>query len=190
MQKRRNYLINKKFQFSFLSKFVALLLLESVLIVTLFFYLSHGTVTTGYANSILTVETTRNFFLTPFILLTLIVAIGVAMAGMLVFILLSHRIAGPLYRFEVTLKKLQEGDMTTDVTLRKSDQLGEVQQELNVLIQSLDKRLGSLKSEVSELENLLSQHKDPASAHEIKAKIKLIRQIINHFKLSQKSPIA
>ena len=190
MQRRKNYLINKKFQFTFSSKFVILLLLESVLIVTLFFYLSHDTVTTGYANAILTVETTRNFFSVPFILLTLIVAVGIALAGMIVFILLSHRIAGPLYRFETTLKQLQDGDMTTNVNLRKTDQLSEVQEQLNALIRSLDSRLGSIKNELTELEKMLARRQDPAAAQEIKTKIERIRQTINHFKLTQDSPNA
>jgi len=190
MQRRKNYLINKKFQFTFSSKFVILLVLESLLISTLFFYMTNDTVTTGYVNSILTVETTRNFFSVPFLLVTSIVAIGVALAGMIVFILVSHRIAGPLYRFETTLKQLQAGDMTTNVNLRKKDQLGEVQAELNVLIRSLDSRLGEIKNELNALEKLLARRQDPAAAEEIKTKIDKIRQAINHFKVTQESPNA
>jgi len=190
MQRRKNYLINKRFQFSFSAKFVILLLIESLLIVTLFYYLSSDTVTTGYVNSTLTVETTRNFFSFPFLLLTLIVAVGIALSGMIVFILLSHRIAGPLYRFETTLKQLQEGDMTTNVHLRKKDQLSEVQEQLNGLIRSLDSRLGNIKSELTELEKLLARRQDPAAAEEIKTKIEKIRQTINHFKVTQESPNA
>ena len=187
MIQRKNYLINKKFQFNFLSQFLILLFLESILIMMWFFYISNDTLTTGYINSTLTVETTRNFFSAPFILLSLIIAVGVGLAGMVVFILLSHRIAGPLYRFEMTLKQLQQGDMTMHVNLRKKDQLGRLQEELNVLIRSLDERFSSMKKELDELENLLAQRQDPAVEGKIKSKIERVRQSVNYFKLTQKS---
>src|SRR3989338_6431085 len=100
MERRKNFLIKKRFQFSFMVPFVFLLISESILIISLFLYLTQDTITTGYIDSVLRIEQTNNFFLLPFLLMTLIVVLGVALAGMLIFIILSHRLAGPIYRFE------------------------------------------------------------------------------------------
>ena len=85
MQKRKNYFIKKKFQFNFFSKFVLLLLIESALIISLFMYLSADTLTTGFQNSILTVERTQSFFFIPFVFITLIIVIGISLCGIIVF---------------------------------------------------------------------------------------------------------
>ena len=76
MERRKNFLIKKHFQFTFLGSFIVLLAVESVLIVSLFLFLSRDTLTTGYIDSILRVERTQNFFIIPFMLLTLIIVLG------------------------------------------------------------------------------------------------------------------
>ena len=162
MQKRKNYMIKKKFQINFLSKFLILLVLESVLIVGLFMVISGDTLTTGYLDSVLRVERTQEFFLARFTLMALIVVVGVAIAGLIVFTLLSHRIAGPLYRFEKVLEQVEAGDLTTRVKLRGTDQIVDVEKALNVLIGSLDGRMGTIKENVDELKALLAQRIPPS----------------------------
>ena len=158
-----------------------LLIVESVLIVGLFMYLSHNTLTTGYLNSVLSVERTGDFFLVPFILMTLIIVLGVSLAGMAVFILLSHRIAGPLYRFEKVLGQLSDGDLTTRVRLRNTDQLRELQDSLNLFIENLARRLGAVKAKLEETQELL-RSKDPDAASKLNRKLDEIKDEINRFK--------
>ena len=182
--RRKNYFINKKFQFGFFIRFIALLFIESILIAGLLLAVSGDTITTGFQDSILTVERTQNFFFIPVLLIILIVMVGISLAGMVVFTLVSHKIAGPLYRFEQVLKKLGEGDFTADVQLRSQDQLVEVQKELNVLIGSLDQRMGRIKRGFKEVESLLVRKDDPEMIHQLQEKIRHLQQEINHFKVS------
>ena len=112
MIRRTNYFIKKGFQFNFAAKFILLILLEAGLIAVLFMQVSGNTITTGYYDSILTIDRTPKFFLTPLLLIVLITAVGIGLSGMIVFILLSHRIAGPLYRFEKDLGDVSYGDLT------------------------------------------------------------------------------
>ena len=135
MVRRKNYFIKKSFQLKFLSAFVVLLILESFLVTALFMYISNNTLTTGYSNSTLRIESTPSFFFVAMIFITLIAAIGIGLAGMVIFILLSHRIAGPLHRFEKSLKDMGSGDLTFRVNLRKTDQLAELKKGLNILIE-------------------------------------------------------
>lgn len=182
--KRKNYFIKKRFQFSFLIKFITLLFIESILIVGLLMAVSGDTITTGFQDSILTVERTQNFFFTPVLLIILIVMVGISMAAMVVLTLVSHKIAGPLFRFEQVLKNLGEGDFTTDVQLRSKDQLMEVQKELNILIKSLDERFGRIKRNLNAVEVLLNHQDNPPVIRELQEQVRQLQQEIKYFKVS------
>ena len=187
MERRRNFLIKKKFQFTFLGSFLILLAVQSILIISLFLFLSRDTLTTGYVNSILRVERTQSFFIIPFMLLTLIIVLGLAMTGMIVFVLLSHRIAGPFYRFEKILKQVEGGDLTPRVQLRKHDQFTELEDALNRFISSINDRIGGLQTDIDEVKGLLARKDDPTLLEKVGRKIDLIKERIKHFKVASQS---
>ena len=187
MERRKIFLIKKRFQFSFLGSFIVLLAFESVLIVSLFLYLSRDTLTTGFVDSILRVERTSNFFIIPFIILTLIVVLGLTMTGMIVFVLLSHRLAGPFYRFEKTLEQVQQGDLTSHVHLRKNDQFVELEDALNRFVDSLNRRIGSIQTDIEEVKVLLARKDDLSMLEKVGKKIDLIVAQVKHFKVTSKS---
>lgn len=184
MIRRKNYFIKKAFQLKFLSGFIILIVLESLLITSLFMYASNNTLTTGYSNSTLRVENTPSFFLVSLIFITLITVIGIGMAGMIIFILLSHRIAGPLYRFEKSLKDLEAGDLTRRINLRRTDQLAELNKGMNTLMESMDGRIGGIKKNLSDIEAILSKRDDPELIAKVKSKFDIIKKEIGRFKVS------
>jgi methyl-accepting chemotaxis protein len=184
--RRKNYFIKKKFQINFFYKFILLLILESILIVSLFLYISRNSLTTGYLNSILRVEPTWDFFFIPFVLIALIVVLGISLAGMIVFILLSHRIAGPLHRFEKVLEELSAGDFTTKVHLRNTDQLVDFKEKLNFFIEILCQRIIVIKAKLEEAQGLIKQTQDPQLISKLKQKLDGIQEEINRFKTSCK----
>jgi len=65
-------------------------------------------------------------------------------------IFLSHRIAGPLYRFNQCFKTMREGDLTVRAHLRKRDEAVELSHSFNAMAQELDDRVSNLKSAVRE----------------------------------------
>ncbi|MFA5145925.1 MAG: methyl-accepting chemotaxis protein [Candidatus Omnitrophota bacterium] len=184
MIRRRNYFIKKRFQLKFALSFVLLLVLEAALVISLFMRVSTDTVTTGYLDSVLRVESTPSFFFVPFLLILMITGVGICAAAMIIFILLSHRIAGPLYRFEKDLEEIGFGDLTKRIALRNSDQLTELKEALNVLVESLDQRVGKIKESTEELRQLISKKDDPASAEKILKVMETLRNEIEHFKVS------
>ena len=183
MERRKKYLIKKRFQLSFLGPFVILLVLESVLIVSLFLYLSQDTLTTGYSDSILRVDRTHNFFFIPFLLMTLIIVLSAALVGLVIFTVLSNRLAGPCYRFEQALKQIERGDLDTRIHLRKNDQFDELEKALNIFIGSLSSRIGSIKRELKEVKSILARKDDPASLTKVNEKVNLMAEEIKHFKI-------
>ena len=144
--RRRTYYIKKRFQIGFFIKFFLLLIVEAVLAVGLFMYLSRGTLTTGLGGSGFRVERTASFFFGPLIVLNLFIVVVVGVAGIIVFLFITNKIAGPLYRFEKSLEEVGRGNLTHRFNLRKADQLEEISVSINAFISRLDTAIGELKA--------------------------------------------
>ena len=56
----------------------------------------------------------------------------------LISAILSHKMAGPVYRFEQTCKAIAKGDFSQRVHLRKGDQLMELQDEFNKMMDRVE----------------------------------------------------
>lgn len=63
--------------------------------------------------------------------------IGGVLFSMIVGVWMSHKIAGPLFRFEKTFRMLKEGDFSDRICLRKGDMLEETAEEINNALESL-----------------------------------------------------
>ncbi|MFH1846764.1 MAG: methyl-accepting chemotaxis protein [Candidatus Omnitrophota bacterium] len=94
----------------------------------------------------------RLMFLVPFI-----VTIGLIM---------SHRIAGPLYRMKVFLQSVSSGSYDRKLRLRKKDELQDLAESLNFLVSRLDiergsreKRFETLKKEAERLKRTILAEK-------------------------------
>jgi len=68
-------------------------------------------------------------------------------------IYLSHKIAGPLYRFHLSLEDVEKGDLTTRVHLRKFDEAQFLADQFNRTMESLDVTFARLKNVVNENES-------------------------------------
>lgn len=55
--------------------------------------------------------------------------------------IVSHKMAGPIYRFEQTCKDIAKGDFSQRVRLRKGDQLQELQEDFNTMMDVVEARL-------------------------------------------------
>lgn len=62
------------------------------------------------------------------------------MVGVVIFaVLASHKLAGPIYRFERSARAVASGDLTHRVRLRVGDELEEFRDEFNGMIESLQR---------------------------------------------------
>lgn len=155
--RRRNYFIKKKFQIDFSIKFLIVIVIEAILAIGLFTYLSKGTLTTGYLGSELKMASTRDFFL-PALLFSNLIIVGVtALVGIVVLVFLSHKLAGPLYRFENALNNIKKGDLTQKFKLREKDQFAELQNSINELASAMDMNVGAMKSGIGKIAKLVSE---------------------------------
>ena len=59
--------------------------------------------------------------------------------------ILSHRMAGPVYRFEQTCKAIAKGDFSQRIHLRKGDQFMELQDEFNKMMDRVEEEINKNK---------------------------------------------
>ncbi|MFH1791500.1 MAG: methyl-accepting chemotaxis protein, partial [Candidatus Omnitrophota bacterium] len=76
-----------------------------------------------------------------------IVGAIIALGGGFIFMYLSHRVGGALYRFEKSLETAANGDLSQRVTLRKTDELSNLKKSLNGFLENMDFRMSRLKAE-------------------------------------------
>jgi len=154
--KRRIYYIEKEFQFKFIIKFCLLLALGSLLTVVLVYWLARHSTTVAIAQGHVAVHTTAEYLLPLMVQTVLIELIVVSLATIVMTLLISHKIAGPLYRLKVMLDGLAEGDLATHMHLRKGDQLKSVADTYNEVIHKLNYKVKMLK-DASSMEDVKKQ---------------------------------
>ena len=146
--KRRQYFIKKQYQTRFILKFCLILVFGAIVSSSLLILFSQDTLTSSYSNSRLMVENTARAILPAVVLTNLITLVLISVAAIGVVLLISHKIAGPLFRFEKELNAIGEGDLTIRVALRKKDQLVGMAESLNAMTAKLQRNLGALKNEL------------------------------------------
>lgn len=180
--RRRKYFIKKRFQLKISTYFLALVILEAVLISALFLYVSKGTLTTAYSQEGLRIESTFSFFFVSFILTSLIVGVMIGLSALVIFIYLSHRMAGPLYRFEKSLDDVANGNLCHRIKLRKTDQFEKLQDALNDFIKSMDSRVGDIKRNASVILKISKQEK--IDKDQLKEDVEKLKDKLEFFKTS------
>jgi methyl-accepting chemotaxis protein len=75
------------------------------------------------------------------ILALVALAIVMTLSLTILFILFSHRIAGPVLRIERTFEDALQGDLTQRIKLRQGDELKETADQLNTMLDGLQARI-------------------------------------------------
>lgn len=107
---------------------------------------------------------------------------------LLISLYVSHRFAGPIYRFEKSCQSLSAGDLTHRVSLRTGDELMELQEEFNGMAASLQ----SLLQKDRNLAQRLSERVDeiakrlPADAGASRDDLKALKVELEHLTKSFK----
>lgn len=196
--RRRNYFIKKKFQIDFSIKFLIIIVIEAVLAIGLFLYISKGTLTTGYLGSELKIAGTSDFFLPMLLFSNLIIVGATGIIGIAALIFLSHRLAGPLYRFEKTLADLSKGNLAQRFKLREKDQFMELQNSINELANVMDMNVGAIKSGIAGILKLVSEMQAAAASNpsvkedmvsrfmEISKKLQELKETADYFETSSR----
>ena len=155
--RRRNYFIKKELQGRYIFSFFVFVIIGSIIFTLIFSLLSSNTLTIIYENSNLRIGKT------PLILIKEILSaqwIFIATAGIAVVVVsmfLTHRFAGPLYRFEKSIEEMARGHFNFQIHLRKKDEGKELAQMMNQLIDMLSSNVGEMRRVADEIDSRVAE---------------------------------
>jgi methyl-accepting chemotaxis protein len=95
----------------------------------------------------------------------------------------SHQTAGPAYKLEKSIKRITEGDLTFEVSLRRNDNLKELAQALNELLKKFRNTLAQAKTLSIDLSGKLEGLEDDKKFKQLSENAKDLTKLINEFKI-------
>ncbi len=99
------------------------------------------------------------------------------------FLLLSHRIAGPIYRIEKSIQGMQEGDLTMRIFLRDKDELTELAEQFNQMSATLNQKINLINQTVIQFQiDLEKENIDSEVRMKLIERIAVLEGLIKQFK--------
>jgi methyl-accepting chemotaxis protein len=94
-------------------------------------------------------------------------------------VLVSHRVAGPLYRFRAVFQQIAEGDLSKVVKIRRGDFLLNEHAKIEEMIEALRSKLTNISNEQAEIGRLigrLAHEVNQSSIEELRANISRLQE--------------
>lgn len=177
--KRRIYFIEKDFQAKFILKFCILVAISGLLTIGMLYLLARQSTTVSFVNSRVVVRTTADFILPVLIQTVAIVTIIVGLATIVVTLFVSHKIAGPLYRFKKVLELLGQGDFSSGFKIRRLDQLQDIADAFDNMISRVREELKALKDNFQILKEKLDNISESEVAEHRRSILNELKKISN-----------
>jgi len=179
IQPRKKYLIDRKFQLRFAMELMVLVLLVPFIVWGNFYVLGQYAMSVdpgvaemgswGMTGALLQHQW-------PLLLLVYIFNFGLVY-GFIVYY--THRIAGPIYRFDMVLTEISAGKLGSVIKLRKRDYFGDVGERIN----NVATKIGSTIEELKTINNHLARHAEQANDETLKKHLQEIEQVINQYEV-------
>lgn len=171
---RKNYFIKQEFQFKFIIKFCLILIAGIIISTGLVFLFSQETLTSSFDNSRLVVENT-GYAIMPVLIITNLITLGIiTLAVIIVTLFVSHKIAGPMFRFEQDIKKIAKGNLLVRINLRQKDQFSEMADAFNDMSAGLHGKIIQIDRQIDRILNSKSEYNK-----DFEKKVLELKEIIN-----------
>jgi len=155
--RRRHYFIDKDFQTRFALKFCIILIIGAILSTGILFAFTSDTLTTSFEDARISIEKTSKGILPAIIYTNAVTVVAISLAAIVVLIFISHKIVGPLYRFEKTFEEIGSGDLSLRIGLREKDQFSVIAQKINEMNEQLNDRILRLKENATRIRSEMDQ---------------------------------
>lgn len=158
--RRRHYLINQDFQFRYIGLLIGLACTCSLIFILAAKYyitinldpiIESGLISSPAIQELISME--KNFLNKNLLTIFLLLIATLTLSG----ILITHRIAGPIYALERRMKQIaHEGIQSTEFRIRRSDEFQELAESFNDMILSLQKHMNQNNEKLQKIEELLT----------------------------------
>lgn len=178
--KRRNYFIKKNFQGRMVLSFFLFVIGSIILFTVILGFFSADSMTMSYRNNSLQLGQTPIMLFKDALAANWIFIIFGGSLLVIAALLVSHRIAGPQFRFEKTLKAMIDGNLDDTIYLRTHDEGSELADlinsfnvQLSAKIREMEKNTLLIEEQLAllEMEELL-----PEAAESAREKMTTIRR--------------
>ncbi|MDH3353262.1 MAG: methyl-accepting chemotaxis protein [Nanoarchaeota archaeon] len=179
---RKNYFIKQDMQGLFVFRYFLVGLSGSIIFGLLFAYFAYNSLTITYDNYALQIGDTPHILLKRFLLAHWFYLL---LGGILFFIpvlLLSHRVAGPIYKFEQYVDNMALGRLGEPLYLRKNDEGTELAEKINNLSKMLSVTMAELKGLSTEIEQLANTSDTCPTCEKIIARNTNLKMLLERFK--------
>ena len=153
MIRRKKLFINKRFQSHFLFRIFLGVLLSTILLSAVIFFLSTSGTTVIFKEFRLEAVPTSDYILSSLsagLIISLIVSFVIYFVLGLIY---SHQIAGPMYRFGKIFEGMAKGNLRQTAILRQNDEWKETAHLLDQALSSLRERMNNIDKSFSDLKS-------------------------------------
>jgi len=180
--KRRHYFIDGKFQGQHVFNSYVLVLIVIVLFVGLFSFFTSDALTIVYTKSDLQLERTPLILLKKILLIAWILLIPGGIWITLRTILVSHRMAGPLFKLEKTMDEMCLGKIGEKIYLRQKDHCKDLAEKINALNTLYAEKISDISLLAQQIEESAHGTEDPeVKLQKIEALSKNLQQSARFF---------
>lgn len=149
--RRRTYINDAKLQMKFVTAFIIICLLGSILTSALFNYLALKKLETLMWSTHISIKTTDELLRPLFINITIVNFILVAALLIITGLWMIRKTTGPLYRMFKDVRSVAAGDLSTDITLRQKDELKDIAYALNAMVKGIRDRFADINKKYADV---------------------------------------
>jgi len=160
--KRKIVLIDKAFQGRFILSVLATIILFSLCSAGLLYWLISSDLNVQSQAAHINIANTWERLGLSILLSNIVAAIIAGLMAIIVVLYISHKIAGPLYRFETLCKDVGDGNLDTITCLREGDQLQELAQSFSLMVNKLRNKRTKNNELIAEMNQQLVRLKNNA----------------------------
>jgi len=181
--KRKIILIDKAFQGRFILSVLATIILFGLCSAGLLYWLISGDLNVQSQAAHINIANTWERLGLSILLGNVVAAVIAGLMAIIVVLYISHKIAGPLYRFETLCKDVGDGKLDTITYLREGDQLQELAQSFTTMVDKLRNKRTKDNELIAEINQQLVSLKNSADLScEQQKSIKNIELVLNQIK--------
>ncbi|KAB2890010.1 MAG: methyl-accepting chemotaxis protein [Desulfobulbaceae bacterium] len=155
--KRRNYFIKKDFQGKLILGYFLFVMGGCLLFIIMLGIISADTLTISYTDHDLQLGQTPMMLIKNVIAANWVLIVIGGTFLVLAAMLITHRIAGPLYRFEMALDNMVAGRLNDFIHLRENDNGKELAEKINTFNKKLSATIDTIDTNAALLASLLIQ---------------------------------
>ena len=155
--RRRNYFIKKGFQARFILRFILVIFLGIMVSSGIVYYLTSKKIEEAYYRSHIKIASTGEIVY-PILFTVNIITVGIIIViTIIITLLISHKIAGPLYRIEKSIHEIGEGNLSFKIYLRAKDELITLAEIFNNMMAKLKAKIEKIQDAVNYMDSAVNQ---------------------------------